>query len=158
MWNDVFHRVTQVVERSVVLNIGPIKWKLNALIYHITVIHSEGLSCWRFVCSWTIIEMSNTSVLLTQIVFYLIRDGLQRADISGAAYSQWCKKKQHQTSQCFLLMLFFPMWKTGNQCSSHMYSAHKQVTAATINTETSAKRVGKHVGKLLIILVSLRQD
>lgn len=90
---------------SAVLNISPLKWKWTPLLY-------LAVFCWKgfpsmseVVCTtWLTtgaelwFKIFNVSIFIhSTLVFSLIRDGLIFSDISGAPYSQWCKRNQHAT-------------------------------------------------------------
>lgn len=102
----------------------------------------------------------------------LIRDGLQLSDISGAAYSQWCKEKQPPNFTVFILpvvCLFFFSHQTNRQeknRKSALISHVRGAVAGDIRCGSCArkdvwcdfKRDERHVGNVLIILIILTQD
>lgn len=103
---------------SAVLNIGPLKWKLTALLYLAVLALKKGL--FQHLSGSFCVQLNEflkknvwcVNFIQLTLALSLIRDGLQLTDISGAAYSQWCKEKQPPNFTVFILrvvcLVFFP--------------------------------------------------
>lgn len=160
-----------VKHQSIKMEINRFAKSSNSLLRGLFFQHLNG----RFLWSWMNIKMSDPSILFSRRLCFLSRrGGLQLSDISGAAYSQWCKERQHTHSfgvftlhvgRCLLFFSTRNKEKTEKQetgGSSHHMHRSGGAGDFRMRQQRLRQRLQKgderRVGNLLIILIILTPD